>query len=376
MQRMRTGLLSLSGYNVRAVVALCRWAAAAGVPLHLIARSAEDPLYRTAHADRIWGARTSPTLSVTEVADWVRMLRARFGYDRVVLVPSTEFFNRFILSHRAELTSAGAIVPLVEEALYACISDKAAFSALCARHGIDVPHATDTPPATGAFVAKPRHYAASKVGRVKPYLVHDAAERAAFLAAEDREAYFYQEYVHGESLYLLLHVGRDGTVQRTSQENLLQQHGGGSVILARAHRLHEEPEAERYVRLLRDVEFHGLIMIEVRRSTETGRTVMIEANPRLWGPIQFTLDHGVDLFSPWYADITGAASSAVDLGVAPGPYYFWSGGLAESDGAPMYHNFTTAEFEADLARITASDLFARADTLALHHADFLSPVPA
>jgi hypothetical protein len=105
-------------------------------------------------------------------------------------------------------------------------------------------------------------------------------------------------------------------------------------------------------------------MIEIRRCARTGRCVMIEANPRFWGPFQFTLDQGVDLLTPFFSEYGLTA-----LLVAPFPrhsHYFWSGGLSCADVPPAYHNYSAERFCAERTLVTASDLFNRADTLRLY----------
>lgn len=363
---MRGGVIALSGYNQRAVVALCRWADASGVPLHLVARQGSDPIELTDHAARVFVRRRSDALELDEVLTWIHHLRVEHGHERVLIAPSTEFFNRFALRHRAAIEAAGGVLPLVDEALYLRISDKQAFADLCRDAGIAVPAVFDAPPHDRPFVAKPRHYAASSSGRIKPYLVSSAAERDAFLARERLDGYFFQEFVEGQSLYLLAHVARGGQVTACAQRNLIQQAGGGSIVLAEVHDFHLDPAAQPYLDLLAGHGFHGLVMIEVRRCRHSGRAVMIEANPRMWGPLQFMLDRGVDPFSPLFAD-HGLTGRSLRSEGAASPYYFWSGGLATRLGPCTFHDFSADRFVADYARIAAADLFARADTLRLHH---------
>ncbi|MCU0647905.1 MAG: hypothetical protein MUF00_07910 [Gemmatimonadaceae bacterium] len=362
---MRSALLILSGYNMRAVIALCRWAHGAGVPAYLVARHARDPIYDTAYRAQVIAERADPTLSVAALADWMTAVRGAAGVDQVVLVPSTEFLNRFLLAHRAALESCGGIVPLVDAAVYAQLSDKRAFSDLCMAHGIRVPQRAANVPDTVPFVAKPVHYGAASSGQIKPYLVRTAADRAAFLAREDVSRFYCEEYVEGESVYLLLHRARCGRVTATAQQNLMQQAAGGSIVLARYDDFHDQEAAQPYFRLLEAVGFHGLLMIEVRRDPATGAAVMIEANPRLWGPMQFTLDRHVDLFTPWLADV-GVDVPTTTPTTPARPYYFWSGGLHTSAQPVAWHSFDSQSFVHDYPRIAACDLFARADTLRLH----------
>jgi len=357
--------MTLSGHNHRAVVALCRWAAAAGVPVHAVARNAGDPIHLTPYASQVFVRRRSAALDVDEVATWIHILCRQHGYEQVVMAPSTEFFNRFLLRHRPAIEAAGGIVPLVGEALYEQVSDKHAFAAMCAAHAIPVPAVFDGLPEQLPFVAKPRRYlGASSAQQVKPYLIFTPADREQFLQREAVADFFFQEFVEGESLYLLAHIARDGKVTASAQENLMQQAGGGSIILARAHDFHLEPQARPYLDMLIGAGFHGLVMIEVRRCRRTGRAVMIEANPRMWGPLQFMLDRHADPFTPLFAD-HGIEAAPATPGPAH-PYYFWSGGLSRSLPPCTFHNFSPDRFVADYARIAASDLFARDDTRRLH----------
>jgi predicted ATP-grasp superfamily ATP-dependent carboligase len=362
---MRTGVMALSGHNLRAVVALCRWAARAGVPVHLAARDAGDPIHLTEYAPRVFVQRRSAALDVGEVTAWIGQLCSQHGYEQVLIAPSTEFFNRFLLRHRPAIEAAGGIIPLVGEALYQQVSDKHAFAAMCAARGIPVPAVFDGLPDHLPFVAKPRQYLSASSAQVKPYLIFTPAERERFLRREAVSGFFFQEFVEGESLYLLAHIARSGKVTARAQENLMQQAGGGSIILARAHDFHLEAEARPYLGMLVGAGFHGLVMIEVRRCRRTGRAVMIEANPRMWGPLQFMLDQHADPFTPLFADhgIEVAAPAAQE---PARPYYFWSGGLSHRLPPCAFHNFSPDRFVADYPRIAAADLFARGDTQRLH----------
>jgi len=367
---MRSGVMCLSGHNHRAVIALARWAAVTGVPLHLVGGGKADPVALTDHAGLAFVQRESPTLDVRETCAWIGALRQLHRYDRVVIAPSTEFFNRFLLRHRREIEAAGGIVPLVDEALYARLSDKQAFAELCAAHGIAVPAVFDRLPEQAPFVAKPRRYLGAAGRQLKPCLVFTADDRDAFVCDESSDDYFFQELVEGESLYLLAHLARDGRATLSAQQNLMQQRGGGSIVLARAHDFHLEPDAQPYLQLLREVGFHGLVMIEVRRCARSGRAVMIEANPRLWGPQQFMLDRGVDPFAPLFAD------HCVEVprqwrSSEMGHFYFWSGGLAPQHGACTFHGYSAEGFVADYAAIAAADLFARDDSRRLHHHELI-----
>lgn len=373
---MAQGVLILSGYNIRAVVAFCRWATARGVPFHLVARDGSDPIFLTNYAAHVLLTRDSSQLALAHFVHWAALLRAQHGYERLLLLPSTEFLNRFMLAHREELGQAGCVVPLVDQALYCRLSDKHSFGRLCSDAGIAVPGEYDTLPERFPFVAKPRSYAGIGTRQLKPHLVYGPVERERFLRGEDSRDFYYQQYVDGRSLYLLAYVPISGEPVLFSQENLVQQPEGGSVILARADDFHLQADALPYLALLAQVRFHGLIMIEVRRAAD-GTCYMIEANPRLWGPMQLVVDHPTGIFDAFLADYgfctaaVAAAAAANSASAAPLPCYYWSGGLRA--GPPSYHNFSAAALAAQQAAIAPSDIFHRHDSMPLYRHEQAQP---
>ena len=89
-----------------------------GMPDFVLADLAHHlPLLRTAHAGRVFTVRSEPALRLDELCGWVEQLRREHGHERILLAPSTEFFNRFALAHREALADCGAVLPLVEAPL-------------------------------------------------------------------------------------------------------------------------------------------------------------------------------------------------------------------------------------------------------------------
>jgi len=374
MQRRDVGLLTLSGFNQRAVVALCRYGRGAGVPIHLVARDATDPIYLTDYADQVLCEREQPQLRAEEICSWIGSLRERHGYRRVVIAPCTEFFNRFVLAHRHGIERAGGVIPLVDPQLYEAVSDKLSFAGMCKRHGIMVPEEFESPPQRYPFVAKPVHYAAQDGRQLKPHLIMDASDWKRFETMESSPDFYFQAYHEGRSIYLLMYVPATGPVLKFSQENLIQQCGGGSIILSRRHEFHQTPEADQYERMLRSEGFRGLVMIEVRKREASAPSVMIEANPRMWGPLQFALDNQVDLFGAMIRDFTDSEPLACPVPPRPvdGSYYFWSGGLAPASRPLAFHGYSPGEFLDDFSGISRCDLFARDDSRALYQSELMN----
>ena len=355
-------VMVISGYNVRSVVAFCRWATAHDVNFHIIAQSKEDPIFLTDYGKRVVFTRVSPSLISEDFRSWVEDLCRQYGYGRVIVLPSTEYLNRFLLKHRDSIEAKDCILPLVDESLYGTISDKHSFTKLCQSYGLDIPEEFNCLPEQFPFVAKPRTYFSANGKQLVPQLINNQHDLESF-RGENKDEYFLQQFVRGKSLYLLAYLGRNETIL-FSQENLMQQARGGSIILAKKSNFHHEKVAGNYVAMLRDQKYFGLIMVEVRLDIANGRYYMIEANPRLWGPMQFSVDNNVDLFGAMFRDYGFDISKTTSSSFTT-THYFWSGGITQQSQPIAYHSYSADEFLKELPNIRTQDIFFRSDTLKL-----------
>lgn len=360
-------VIVISGYNIRAVVAFCRWATVHDVKFHVIAKSKEDPIFLTDYKDRVGFTRDSPQLRHEHFRTWVDSLCRKYGYQRIILLPSTEYLNRFLLENRNSIESKNCIIPLVNERLYRKISDKHSFAKLCQSYGLYVPAEFNQIPEHLPFVAKPRSYFSAKGSQLVPHLINNSRDLDNFCRNEDESDYFFQQFVYGQSLYLLAYIGKSGSENNIvfSQENLMQQARGGSIILAKHSKFHQDEIARHYVTMLQEQNFFGLVMVEVRLDESNGQHYMIEANPRLWGPMQFCVDNNVDLFGAMLRDYGFEISKRLSLCDST-THYFWSGGITQQSQPIAHHCYTSDEFVKDFHQLRAQDIFARKDTLRLY----------
>jgi hypothetical protein len=343
----RQAFLIFSGYNQRAVIAFCREATRLNVPFFIVAKSEEDTIFLTAYRDRVLAIRQEKGLSIPEVDACIQQVREVAKYDSLVILPSSEFLNRFFLDHRLYYESLGCRLPLVHKSLYETISDKWSFGQLCLQYGLRVPR---TFSGTGErpllpFVAKPIHYFATDGSKtLAPYLIYTEEDWKAFTQKENKEWFYFQEFIEGRSFYLLFYLSQRGSCLY-SQENLVQQAEGKSIILAKSAHLHEEAIASQYKDMLENEGFSGLIMIELRQ--KAGEYIMIEANPRLWGPSQLFIDAGVPLFEYFIRDQGFEIKNAMPF-LPKEVYYYWNGGLIE-DGRQqkqvVFHGFDAELFQ-------------------------------
>jgi len=366
------GVFTISGFNIRAVIAISRYCFLRNIPLHLATINKKDKIYLTKYIENVFIERTSPSLDVTEFLQWISNLRKKYGYKKVLIAPSSEFFNRFLLANRDVIEVAGGVIPLVNKSLYERISDKHSFADLCINHGILVPAEFAKPPSEFPFVAKPLNYSSINDRQLKPYLLYNEKNWLEFSKAEEVSDFYYQEYIYGHSIYLLMYISRNGTVTKYSQENLIQQACGGSIILAKGHDFHESDEAEKYIAMLRDVKYFGLIMIEVRFCQKTNRYIMIEANPRVWGPMQFLIDNNIDLFGELFRDFFNINIESDNSVENVYDYYFWSGGMSSINSPFAFHNFSQNDFINNFKNIVFCDVFCRDDTIKLYKQELKS----
>jgi predicted ATP-grasp superfamily ATP-dependent carboligase len=361
---MNQAVLIISGYNTRAVIAFCRWASANSIKYHIVAKSRTDPIFLTKYKEHVAITRDTAHIDAKLFHSWIQTLSRQYGYDRFLILPSTEFLNRFLLDNRKAAEAENCVIPLVDVGLYASISDKLSFAGLCESHGLDIPKEFSAIPERLPFVAKPRRYLSATGKQLVPHLISSAHELKAFLRDEDTDDYFCQQFVRGRSLYLLAYIRRHGPDVLFSQENLMQQARGGSIVLAKGSDFHQTVVAQCYVKMLHNLGFFGLIMVEVRVDESNGRCFMIEANPRLWGPIQFAVDNHVNLFGAMLDDhgfeIVGPKAST-----SLSSHYFWSGGITDKSAPVAYHNYSGSQFVEDFPVIRRHDIFFRKDTFSL-----------
>ena len=330
----------------------------------IIARNDSDPIFQTRYGANVIYVRTSDTLDLALLERCVDMAKSACHADRVLIAPSTEALNRFLLEQREALMAVQAVIPLSDKSCYESISDKAAFTELCKVAGMLVP--LEYPRLELAplpFVAKPRQYTGTDGKAHSPVLVFDEAQRKSFMARFNPEDFYFQEYVEGDSVYLLYYLTTGGQVYRFSQENLVQQPEGKSILAARSAHHHEEAISSEYEALLRSIGFTGLVMVELRLCASG--YCMIEANPRFWGPSQLFVDAGVNFFTYLLQDY-GLCEPQSQVPATNEVKYLWFGGLFESlknGGELSFIGIAPNSFYADFYEWMSHDVYKRNDSL-------------
>ena len=369
---MRSIPIIFSGWNHRAIIAFCRFCKKSDVLFYIIAKGQLDPILLSEYKDNVFKIRKDATLTVAFFRKLYIEILEKGDNNRFVLMPTTEYLNRFYLSNRKELEDIGYIIPLCESNLYDTISDKAEFEKLCKANNIATPEEYfEISKNNLPFVVKPKNYFFGDGVNVaeKPRLIMTEKDFDE-LGDVDLNYYYCQEFVGGDAFYLLYYFAKDGTYSVYSQKNFVQQHSGLSIVAAESANYHEDRRTAAYTQMFLECGFYGLVMVEVR--DYKGRFYMIEANPRFWGPSQLILDSGMDLFARFAKDneiVTDVDDNAYKLGVR----YSWFGGVVDTSSLRKdmaYHNnYTADDYMKDLYMWLLADVYKRDDTMLIFEAE-------
>ena len=344
-----------SGYNQRAVIAFLRTLEKNRIDYYIVASCDKDTIFLTEYREKVVFTRKIRDIELNEMISSIDMIKTKMDNpnDDIFIAPTSEYLNRFLLDYRRAFEDKGCIIPLVNKELYEKISDKKTFVDLCEKHGILVPHTVSYDDGyDGVIVAKPNKYLSSDGIVYSPVFINDRCEYEEFLKTHSYEDFSFQEYLVGESYYLLFYFSLAGDVYSFSQINYKQQADGKSILYAKTADIHKESRiTEPYVNMLFSLGFHGLIMIELRKTADD--YYMIEANPRFWGPSQLFCDANYNLFECMLYDY-GMLKQKNDTDNTNEAYYLWSGG-----------------FENDIDDIVGNDVYFRPDTEKIYYKERL-----
>jgi hypothetical protein len=366
---MSESFLIFSGYNQRAVIAFCRVAVTNNIPFCIIAKSSDDAIFKTKYRDCILAVRNEKPLTIEDVDRCIDETKNKSGFAKFVILPSSEFLNRFFLDNRSYYDKKGCSLPLVDKDLYMLVSDKLSFGRLCMKYGIEVPSEYSSfETASLPFVAKPIKYFSSKSGKaLAPVLLFTESDKSSFLKEMDADDFYYQAFVDGSSYYLLYYISADKYTVSFSQKNLVQQAEGKSMIYAIGSDIHKSQISDNYINMLKDSGFKGLIMIELRK--DNNKYLMIEANPRLWGPSQLFVDAGVPIFERFIQEQgfkvkENLATADKDV------FYYWNGGICEdirNGKKAAFHDFSQEKLDAIKQSLLEKEIYLREDTIEIYH---------
>jgi predicted ATP-grasp superfamily ATP-dependent carboligase len=308
----------------------------------------------------------SPELFVGSLLDLVSNI------GPYIILPSDEYWLRIILANRQVLEERGIRMRCPEEAIYARVSDKGSFAALCQEHGLEVPQECDFPKSYSfPFVVKARRLEKSAGILEYPFLVEN--QKAFSLLQKkniDISKHFCQQLIVGPSYYYCAFYDKGKLLFNFSQINLCQQPGGKSVIKARPASL-PDGICNKIDSIFADLEWDGVIMFELKQDLSSGRYYAIECNPRLWGPSMLCIDNGLDIFSPLcFLPPKNLGNPDKIAG------YLWTSGYIEGffTGLKMKSRFQSFDEPPSLPRVRYKSVWWRKDTMVYAIAETLTVI--
>ncbi|TDP00885.1 ATP-grasp domain-containing protein [Flavobacterium sp. 245] len=359
-------VLIFSGSNDRAVISFCRYSVDREIPIYIIANGNSDYIFDTIYKEHVIAVRSKNILDISILLEYCESIKSDKS-ETVLIVPSTEYLNRFLLQNCEILAKNNVEIGLCDREVYEKISDKYLFNEICIKEGINVPNEYLSVPDFYPFVVKPKKYITdSKALLEKPLLVYNRNDFEKYIKNKDLSDYYYQEYITGQSFYLLYYFFKSGEYSVYSQENLMQQENGGSMILCKSSTIHSNVISKKFADLFVGLGFSGLVMVEVKLQDD--KFYMIEANPRLWGPSQLILNASMNLFD-CFAFENKLISEIEEVQYEENQWYFWAGGLIENQQAKKnisYYNFNSEMFFENYNGFLNNEVYLKKDTINLY----------
>ncbi len=361
----KTAIILFSGFNMRALYAFMRTLEKDTIPYYIIASSNDDEIFQTYYKSKVVTTREYKALDLKDIINSIETLQHTIQAEDYFIAPSTEALNRFLLEHRSIFEDLKCTIPLVEKKLYELISDKYSFGVMCKKYNITIPKEyNDLNQDNLPLVAKPKKYFGSNGNTYTPQIITNVKEMESFYSKYKRDDFYFQEYIDGRCVYLLFYFDKNQKAYKFSQENLIQQENGKSMLLATSSLFHNDDISSRFEDLFSGMGFRGLVMIELKLMD--GKFIMIEANPRFWGPSQLFVDAGINFFNYLLKDysilqkgnIANSKSSQKTM-------YFWDDGISKNiDNRKelAFYNYTRKDFEQDKSELSKIEIYNRDDT--------------
>ncbi|MBK7762867.1 MAG: methyltransferase [Bacteroidetes bacterium] len=358
---MNLHVLIFSGSNDRAVIAFCRFACQHQVSISIISNGIEDVILNSDYKKFVIATRRKNILIVDEILEFANKARSISNCEKLIILPSTEYLNRFLLDNRLILSENNIVIPLCEKSIYELISDKYSFGELCKNENLHIPFEYPEKPNKYPFVIKPKYYQIAKQEILdKPAIIYNDIDFDNYFLNKNKSNYYFQEYIGGENYYLLFYISMDKDYSVYSQENFMQQSNGGSMILCKSSDIHIHEISNKFAELFIKIGFYGLVMVEVKHFNN--QFYMIEANPRLWGPSQLIVDSGMNLFA-YLLNEYGLSINLNEFIYKNDKWYFWSGGIKNTQVKnETFYNFNSDDFYKNYKELLQAEIYLKNDT--------------
>jgi predicted ATP-grasp superfamily ATP-dependent carboligase len=253
---------------------------------------------------------TSPYVDTSGfIEDVIRVVRG--GGATSVLLPMTDVTLEEILKNRHRFGS-GVRIPFSSHPRYTQVSDKCSLFRLARRLSVPIPRTVFPSDLDGVeeivaragalgypVVLKParsRYREGSGWRKASVRYAHDAGELRILMRQEPFLSFPYllQERVEGPGIGVFLLMRNGEVLARFAHRRIREKppSGGVSVLCESIDPPHDAMASA--VRLLRELEWNGVAMVEFKEDRRDGRCLLMEINARFWGSLQLAVSAGVD----------------------------------------------------------------------------------
>ena len=346
-----------SGHNERAVVAICRFFESIRCKFHIVARHDADAIFQTQWVDHVLLRRPSLNLSVELFAEIYNAVHA-MG-DVPCICPTSEFLNRFLLDNEDEIRGQGWVWLLPSLDVYIRLSNKDRSPIFIEQLiGMHAPREQKKGHWQAPCVLKPRNNIDN--GKVLyPIIVSSKEELDQLLGKIQQYAWFSQQWIEGQSLYLCAYLDQFGDWDAFWQENLLQQPGGKSMVLARTS-TNPGVNVTHLMSALHRIGYRGPFMMEILKDS-SGDLYFIEVNPRFWGPLDLARRACPSLLKRYFNDMNGLRMPKMEEMDNRVHMYAWAFG-AKGGQLKVYPGASSLTHDEIMSLLKEHDVYSYSDT--------------
>jgi predicted ATP-grasp superfamily ATP-dependent carboligase len=228
-------------------------------------------------------------------------IKALHRYSPSVYLPTSD--DTLVVSrYLGELRETGAVIPIAPFDVIRRLYRKDMVLALAESLGIPIPKTIRPRKAEDIRLFAERHgypivlkHISSSSGH-GVFLLNERTCRkwAGNFARQLAEGDFIAQERIGGCGYGVSMLFNQGRLRaRFTHKRLREIQAGGGMSTSRMSVVHHQLE-EYALRLLESVNFHGVAMVEFRHDERTGKSWILEVNPRFWGSLALAIQSGVD----------------------------------------------------------------------------------
>ena len=225
-----------------------------------------------------------------------------------VLLPVTDITTMTIGANRTRIPPT-CIMPFPEIETIHRVADKADMMMLAERLGVDVPQSVrldaytdidpDNPGLHYPIVVKPfKSRVQTDTGWIYTAISYaqDATELKRILKEMDARIYpiLLQEKIVGPGIGLCVFAYQGDIIAAFSHRRLREKPPSGGVSVLRESVALDPLALAFSERMLRELGWHGVAMVEFKQDVRDERPKLMEINGRFWGSLQLAIDAGVD----------------------------------------------------------------------------------